>query len=147
MSFLQTSQCQEKSSGWGSPTAVIPEMCPRKARTVPVRSPPLSPGLRQPPAPLLALLRVATERSPGASRGQSHLWYHAVTRRKRRWKLDKQSAAAPRRLRGPVKRAAMANRRKHLSGCAERSAASWRGQAVSLMCEDVDSSSDSVSSH
>lgn len=72
MSFLQTSQCQEKSAGW---ERCVSEMCPRKTRTVCVcvRSPPLSPGLRQPPAPLLAfLLLPAAKWSPGASREKNH---------------------------------------------------------------------------
>lgn len=61
MSFLQTSQCQEKKGERGGRRAGAqrsPETCPRKTRKggVRVRSPPLSPGLRQPPDSPLALL-------------------------------------------------------------------------------------------
>ena len=137
MSFLQTSQCQGgKERRLREPqSTVISEMCPRKDAQI---VPPLSPGLRQPPAaaPVLALLRAATQNNDhrGASRWErererrerkekknhtliSHCQKTEAMTGKKKKKLEnnRQRQKALRRLRGPVRRALMTSGRKHFS--------------------------------
>ncbi len=156
MSSSWTSQCQEKKKKRkkkkekkkekSAEPQLISEMCPRKTRARCLWD--LSPGLRQPPAvPLLALLRVATKWSPGASRGESHLNVALTEDGSDDQNLKNNRRLRRRRLHGPVKKAAMISRRKHFSDFAERSGASWRGQMINWMCEDAGSSGNTVCSY
>lgn len=150
-----TSQRQRKERGLESRSAVFLEVCPGKTRTVSARSPPLSPSLRQPPAPLHALCAWPPKnRSPGASqareregRGEERgSW--GVKSHLKRWtdgSADQNLKNSQKQRRIGVclhlrqRKRLKTNRRKHVCDLAERSGASWRGQRMNGVCEDVNS--------